>query len=280
MGANSTSSPPHRRQLASGDGWTAFDVVCASGPKDQPFEEQFFETCVAIVVSGTFQYRTSAGRELMTPGSFLLGNAGDCFTCGHEHGVGDRCLSFSYKPEFCESVMADAGVVKLRFQTPRLAPRRVLSPLVSRAWQLLGRADAAGFEELGIEVLAQSVQMDHGVVSRATEAEPSSLARVTRVVRMIDSDPEAPHDLNNLAQTARLSPYHFARLFSGLTGTTPHQYLLRARLRRAAIRLRQEPTRILHIALDCGFGDISNFNRTFRAEFGVSPRAYRSSGQF
>jgi transcriptional regulator GlxA family with amidase domain len=93
---------------------------------------------------------------------------------------------------------------------------------------------------------------------------------------MIDNDPEVPHNLNALAKIARLSPYHFLRVFEGLTGTTPHQYMLRSRLRRAAIRLRKEPTRILDIALGCGFGDISNFNRTFRAEFGMSPRAYRA----
>jgi AraC-like DNA-binding protein len=42
------------------------------------------------------------------------------------------------------------------------------------------------------------------------------------------------------------------------------------------MRLASEPGKILDIALDCGFGDVSNFNRAFRAEFGVSPRAYRT----
>jgi len=74
--------------------------------------------------------------------------------------------------------------------------------------------------------------------------------------------------------------YHFFRTFEGLTGTTPHQYLLRIRLRRAALRLRTEPTPILDVALDCGFGDVSNFNHAFRAEFGLSPRAYRSLAPF
>jgi AraC-like DNA-binding protein len=230
------------------------------------------------VVGGTFQYRTSAGRELMMPGAFLLGNAGEHFTCGHEHGVGDRCVSFSYTHEFVERVKSGAGAVKSRFQTPRLAPMRVLAPLVSRALELLAGAEPAACEELGIQVLAHAIQTEHGIVPRPTDVEASSLARVTRVIRMIDSDPNVPHDLNNLAQIARLSPYHFLRVFEGITGTTPHQYLLRVRLRRAAIRLREEPTRILEIALGCGFGDVSNFNRTFRAEFGVSPRAYRSKG--
>ncbi|HEY6400513.1 MAG TPA: AraC family transcriptional regulator [Blastocatellia bacterium] len=273
---DSTSRPPEQRQLASGGGWVASDVVCASGPQDQPFEEQHSQTCVAIVVGGTFQYRTSTGRELMLPGALLLGNAGDHFTCGHEHGVGDRCVSFSYTQEFCERFRTGAGLVKSRFKTPRLAPTRALSPLVSRALELLAGADHEAFEELAILVLAQAIQIERGVVLRPTDAQPSSLARVTRVVRMIDSDPEVPHDLSSLAKIARLSPYYFLRMFEGLTGATPHQYLLRVRLRRAAIRLREEPTRILDIALGCGFGDISNFNRTFRAEFGVSPRAYRS----
>ena len=41
------------------------------------------------------------------------------------------------------------------------------------------------------------------------------------------------------------------------------------------MRLAIENVKVIDIALDCGFGDVSNFNRTFRAEFGVSPRAYR-----
>jgi AraC-like DNA-binding protein len=50
---------------------------------------------------------------------------------------------------------------------------------------------------------------------------------------------------------------------------------MRARLRRAALRLSSGKGKIVDIALDCGFGDVSNFNRAFRAEFGMSPRAYR-----
>jgi AraC-like DNA-binding protein len=54
---------------------------------------------------------------------------------------------------------------------------------------------------------------------------------------------------------------------------------MRARLREAAMRLVDEPAKILDIALDCGFGDVSNFNRAFRTEFGVSPRAYRAQSK-
>src|SRR5215208_2190214 len=87
------------RALATGDGWSVTDVICTSGPRDRAFEEQHGKVSVAVVVAGTFEYRSSRGRHLMTPGSFLLGNPGECFECGHDHAAGDRCVSFQYQPE-------------------------------------------------------------------------------------------------------------------------------------------------------------------------------------
>lgn len=267
--------PPRTRHLASGDGWTVSDVICTAGPQDRPFEEQHSRTSIAIVVSGTFQYRSATGRELMTPGSLLLGNAGECFCCGHEHGTGDRCLAVSYTAEFFERLSADAGGGGRRFGVARLPPVRALAPLVAKASALLAGVGGVTCKELAIQLATEAIQIAQGAAPRRAGAEPSSLARVTRVVRMIDNEPSMPHELTSLAQIARLSQYHFLRTFEELTGTTPHQYLLRTRLRNAATRLRTESARILDIALACGFGDISNFNRSFRSEFGMSPRAYR-----
>jgi AraC family transcriptional regulator len=271
-----TSGPPKARLLAQGDGWAVSDVICTSGPCDQPFEEQHSRTSIAIVVAGTFQYRSSAGCGLMTPGSLLLGNAGQYFECGHEHGTGDRCVSFSYSSEFFERLAADAGWGGgAHFKMLRLPPIRPLSVLIARASAALSGSNPP-WEELSIELAAQAVQLERGLPSDSTCAEPSAIARVTRVLRRIERHPDGSHNLRNLAREAGLSPYHFLRRFEILTGTTPHQYLLRARLRRAAIRVTTEPTKILDIALDCGFCDVSNFNRNFRAEFGVSPRVYRT----
>ena len=70
-------------ELASGRDWSISEVVCHARPQDRPFEEQHGPTAIAVVVSGTFQYRSSNGDELMTPGSMLLGNPGECFCCRH-----------------------------------------------------------------------------------------------------------------------------------------------------------------------------------------------------
>src|SRR5262249_7295966 len=92
--------------LASGPGLTVSDIVCTSGPRDRPFEERHDTVSIAAVTEGTFQYRTATGSAVLAPGGVLLGNAGASFECGHEHGVGDRCLSFQFSPELLETVVA------------------------------------------------------------------------------------------------------------------------------------------------------------------------------
>jgi AraC-like DNA-binding protein len=268
---------PETRQIAAGAGWKISDVVCTAGPLDTPFEEQHSLTSIAVVVSGTFQYRSSTGNELMTPGSLLLGNAGDCFCCGHEHGTGDHCVLFSYEPGLLERLGLYARSADAPFRVPRLPSSRILAPMVAKALAFQAGDPGVDGEELGVELAVKAFQIARGTsFPVSTRVEPSALARVSRVVRMIDNRPDIPHGLDGLAKLARLSPYHFLRTFESLTGSTPHQYLMRVRLRRAAFCLRTETSRILDIALDCGFGDVSNFNRAFRAEFGVTPRVYRA----
>ncbi len=268
------------RVLAGGPGWSVSDVVCTSGPQDRPFEERHAGVSIAIVLAGSFQYRSSASQELMTPGSLLLGNPGQCYECGHEHGRGDRCLSFYYASDYFEDLSASGGLrgSKPGFRMLRLPAGRELSPVVARACAALqspGGSTSETWEELSLQLASQTVCLTAGLSGDAGAAPPSAVARVTRVLRSIERHSDMNLSLGALAREAGLSRYHFLRTFERLTGLTPHQYLLRWRLREAATRLAAAPAKILEIALDCGFGDVSNFNRAFRAEFGVSPRAYR-----
>jgi AraC family transcriptional regulator len=271
-------SPGHitTRPLAKGDGWTVSDVLCTCGPQDRPFEERHTTVSIAAVVAGSFQYRTTTGHDLMPPGSLLLGNAADHFECGHRHGTGDRCISFSYAPDYFERIASDSGrVTRHSFRTPRLPPLRASSPLIAQACANVTGAANLSWEELSIQFAAQTVHLANGLSPAPDAAPPSAAARITKAMRAIEHHPETRLTLASLAREARLSPYHFLRIFQRLTGLTPHQYILRTRLREAAIRLTGDPAKVLDIALDCGFGDISNFNHAFRTEFGVSPRLYR-----
>jgi AraC-like DNA-binding protein len=87
--------------------------------------------------------------------------------------------------------------------------------------------------------------------------------------------PPVALSLELLASTAKMSAFHFLRVFKQVTGVTPHQHILRSRLREAALRLRTTSDDVVVVALNAGFSDVSNFNHGFRAEFGVSPTLFR-----
>jgi AraC family transcriptional regulator len=270
------------RVLAQGDGWMVADVICTSGPQDHPYEEQHDRPTIAIVLAGSFQYQSSRGRALMTPGSLMLGSPRQCFECGHEHGEGDRCVSFWYAPDYFDRIAFDAGARGTggRFNAVRVPPIQPTSSLVACAAAGVDGVSDVPWAEVGVDLAVRTVELAAQPSSRSGGFAPNTEARVTRTIRTIDRHPDTALTLDRLAREAGLSPYHFLRTFERLTGVTPHQYVRRARLREAAKRLVEESGTVLDIALDCGFGDVSNFNRAFRSEFGQSPLAFRGSRTF
>lgn len=259
-------------RLLSRGGLRILDVVCTSGPHDTPFEEAHSMTSIAIVLSGTFSYRSDYGRELMTPGSLLIGNSRRCFTCGHDHGEGDRCLAFMFDDALFERIAADSGVRRTQMGGLRVPFLRSTAPLIARAKASL--RDPGVLEEVGVD-LAQTALRIHEP-ARAPKFTTRDERRVTEVVRHIEGTFDQPHALLDLAQRAGLSPFHFLRVFRKIAGVSPHQMVLRLRLNAAALKLRTTPEPVTDIAYSVGFEDLSNFIRTFRTEFGSAPSNYRA----
>jgi AraC family transcriptional regulator len=263
------------RTLATGEGWIVSDVVCTSSPRDRAFEEAHTGVSVAIVIAGSFEYRSARGRHLMTPGSFMLGNPGECFECGHDHAAGDRCVSFHYDPDFFARLLDETGAHPDAFESSRIAPVRASSEVVAQTTLALGPAASMSWEELAIDVAEAASRLGAGTTRGTTSVPRDIRAFVTDCVRTIERDSSRQVSLADFAAKAGLSAFQFLRAFRALTGVTPHQFILRSRLRSAATRIADDDSRIIDVALDAGFGDLSNFNHAFRAEFGVTPTAFR-----
>ncbi len=251
-----------------------FDIVCSCGPHDRPFEERQAAAAIALVLAGTFVYRSDRGPTLLSAGSLLLVDANRSYECSHGHSEGDRCLSFEFDAELFARLAHEGGASRSAFAHDRLPPLRALAPLSARAQLAVTGRDS--FEEIALELAGAVAGVACDPRRTAPPAPTRNAPRIERVLRRLESCPEAPQTLDALARDAGLSRYHFLRTFKGVTGVTPHQWVLRARLRDAARRLATTRDPVTHIALDVGFEDLSNFIRSFRAEFGVSPSRYRA----
>jgi AraC family transcriptional regulator len=261
-----------KRTLAANDGWSLHEIVCHAGPSDRPFEEQRDGFSVSAVVGGNFTYRSDSGRQLLYPGALLLGNNGSCFECGHQHGIGDRCISLNvHEEQFSEIAAAATSTSRFRFSAPSLPPSPKALPIIAHMEALSCAPSLLRSEELALRIVERVIALTAS--DRRAPAAPTGreTRRVIEAIRLVETDAARPLGLKELAAVAGMSKYHFLRVFRGLTGMTPHRYLISARLRRAALALASSRRPVIAIALDAGFGDLSTFNKTFRAVFGLTP---------
>jgi AraC family transcriptional regulator len=269
--------PPVKRTLAAGDGWSVHEVICRAAPSDRPFEERHEGFSVSAVMEGSFTYRSDVGHELLYPGALLLGNNGSCFECGHAHGIGDRCISLNvHEEQFSEIAAAATSTSRFRFSAPSLSPSPKALPVVAQMEALSCAPSSLRSDELALRITERVISAITG--DRKPPAAPTGreTRRVVEAIRLVESDAARRLELKEMAAAAGMSKYHFLRVFRRLTGMTPHRYLISARLRRAALALASSHRPVIAVALDAGFGDLSTFNKTFRAVFGLTPTQYRN----
>jgi AraC-like DNA-binding protein len=97
--------------------------------------------------------------------------------------------------------------------------------------------------------------------------------RVHHAKEMLQTHYDRDHRLCDLARSAGMSPFHFARVFKELIAETPHACLITARLSAAAGMLR-EGRGVTETCFACGFANLSYFSRLFARRFGMSPSRY------
>jgi AraC family transcriptional regulator len=265
------------RTLLSNSSLRVVDRRCTSSAADVPFLEIHADYSLSYVRRGTFGYRCRGASFELVAGSILVGYPGDEYVCTHEHagGDGDECLSFHLSSELVESV-GDRADVWRRGCVPAIPELMVVGELAQAI--AAGRADV-GLDEVGIAMVARFVGLVSGRTRRPVGAPARDRRRAVEAAGWIEAHASERVDLTRAARAVGLSPFHFLRVFAGVLGVTPHQYLVRARLRHAARLLADDTRSITDVALDVGFGDLSNFVRTFHRAAGVSPSGFRRAAR-
>jgi AraC family transcriptional regulator len=249
---------------------------CDAGPQAPAYWERHEGWSVSYVQRGSFSCRCHGRTHDLVPGSVLVLKPGDEYRCTHEHREGgDDCLSVSLGPELAHELGPRRGGW-MSGGVPPLAELMVRGELM--------RAVAAGDSDVGLDeaALAFAARLAAVIDPLAASREPTRSADRRRAVLSalwIEAHAHEELTLQQLAARCGLSAYHYLRLFARALGVTPHQYLVRSRLRAAARRLTDSEQPITEVALDSGFADLSNFERSFRRAAGVSPRRFRRTAR-
>ena len=112
---------------------------------------------------------------------------------------------------------------------------------------------------------------------RAVPDEYSLPRPVRRAIEYIHANLSEEVRLEDLAGAARLSIFHFARMFRQVTGVAPHRYLMRARVQKVKALLRQGDLCLAAIADEAGFSDQSHMSRIFKRLVGVTPKTFKNN---
>jgi AraC-like DNA-binding protein len=247
------------------------DYRCTAAPGEPPFTEVHGAYSMAYVRSGSFGYRSRGRAYELVAGSVLVGRPGDEYECTHDHAHGDRCLSFQLDRALVDTI---AGGVKL-WQVSCVPPLPELMVVGELGQAVLDGESDVGIDEVGLWLTTRFVEVASGQAFEAPRSGARDRRRAVHAALWLDEHASEAINLDDAAREAGLSEFHFLRLFTAVLGVTPKQYVIRSRLRRAARLLAEDERQITDIAYEVGFGDLSNFVRTFHRAAGVSPRRFR-----
>jgi AraC-like DNA-binding protein len=128
-----------------------------------------------------------------------------------------------------------------------------------------------------LQLLAVMIR-NHSTVRQsesALEERTKRLREFRDIARFIDTHSDEKLTLDDIAEHAGMSRFHFCRSFRKMTGFSPMEYLNRVRIDKAAALLRENKMDITDVALTAGFDDPAYFCRLFKKMNGTSPSGFR-----
>ncbi len=219
--------------------------------------------------------RSVSGRD-----GTVLGREGDVFVIGP--GEPHRCIADDHDyrivcigPDYLRRLLhgVDGGSVAV----PRFAPLAVTDATLY-AWvesfaDMAGRTGCARGKEAALSAILARLLSVHARTLPEPAPCRAGRAAVRRTRAYVAERYRDSIKLGDLAEVARLSPFHFSRIFSHEVGVPPHAFQIQLRIDKARLQM-LEGVPIARAALDAGFADQSHFTRFFRKIVGVTPGDY------
>lgn len=157
---------------------------------------------------------------------------------------------------------------------PCLQGRGIRMPCLRKAEELA--VHISGERSLGSDSPAGGQSAINLVIEKEVEGARLSAWQTQQAKRYMIQNMGSGLLISAVAQACHLSRSHFSRAFRNTTGSSPRDWIRRARLIRAANLLAQTDRAIAQVALECGFADQSHLTRAFAKTLGTSPGKWRA----
>jgi len=266
--------------------------TCCGGSHAAGPEQLSQHMAISVTRRGTYGLHRDGNFALADHTCAVLFNLGDVYRTSHPDGCGDSGFYLSFRREAVVDVLSrhDARVQDHPEQPFRelavpMSPRALLqaAALFRDLRGSEGRAEACAegtleFDERALDwldVLFASAPVPPR--ARPTNGTPprAHLALANDARRLLAMHCSEALSLADLGAALGVSPFHLARVFRSVTGSTLHHQLEQHRLA-AALDAVSDPSRDLsRIAFQCGFSSHSHFTARFRRAFGLTPSQFR-----
>lgn len=198
-----------------------------------------------------------------------------------------REITIHFSPDFLPKELVNKNQFDSIRRMLEKAQRGLAFPMQA-IMKVYNRLDKLAFEEQGFHAVLHflgilhelSLHDDARVLSSSSFAKIETYSdsrRVQKVQRYIADHYQEEIRLNTLADMVGMTPVSFSRFFRLRTGRTLSDYIIDIRLGSATRLLVDSQRTIAEICYDCGFNNLSNFNRMFKRKKGCSPKEFRDN---
>jgi AraC-like DNA-binding protein len=231
--------------------------------------------CVGSVSKGARVFLEAGSSTIIPENAVFAVNADTAHTCKPQCREGHDYFAFCIDTEKIREVasqISDKAQDVPRVRSVLLCDAQLASEAHEMFFLLCRDSPFLQRQSAFISMISRLI-IRHGDSSptfRRTGPQPGA---INRVRDFIEAHFAESISLEELSRTACLSPFHFHRLFLKNTGVSPHEYLVRSRIRKATELILQGHY-LAGVAAETGFADQSHFTRAFKRIIGVTPGRY------
>lgn len=227
---------------------------------------------IGVVEQGSMSCFCRESTHILPQGTVLLFNPGEVHAPGPGRSGEWSFRIFFFEEDVFRERSTDVARNVIRFSKPFVEDGLLAAGLWRLHHKLETHGSSLDIESSVLEVFSHLARK-HACVATHVHHSEIEKSKIKRAKDYLHAYYEQEITLDNLAEVAHSSPYHFLRTFRSSVGLTPHAYLIQVRIEEGR-RLLRAGNSISDVSASTGFTDQSHFTRHFKRIMGVTPGQY------